>query len=547
VTAPAAAAAEAFARRAWTEVHGTLATVPRDALDAVDLERLAVAAYLTGRQAEAVAALEVAHARNAEQGDVAAAARCAFWTAFFSMMQGQMAHAGGWLARAQATMGDLECPAAGYVLIPQLLGALDGDDPGAARDLAVRAGEIASRFGDRDLAAFATLGHGQALLALGDEVAGLARLDEVMVSVTAGEVGPVTSGIVYCAVILECMQLFDLARAGEWTAALDSWCAAQPDLVPYKGQCLVHESQLQQAAGDWATARATVLAACDRLTDPPHPALGLACYQEGELRRLAGEREAAAAAYRRASGAGYEPMPGLALLELARGDLEAASAGIRRALGEAGQPFQRPGLLAAAVEIHGTAGDVAAARAAADELAAIAGTSRSSALGAMAAHAVGSARLAEGSPADALVHLRAAKATWQQLRMPYDAARTSELIGRCCLALDDRSSAALELDNARETFDRLGARPDLDRLATVHPGDGAGGGEGDVGAGPDALSEREREVLAQVAAGKTNREVADALSISVHTVGRHLENVFAKLGVRTRAAATAYAYEHRLL
>lgn len=538
--APAsAAAAEAFARQDWVEAYRLFAAEPRRVLDADDLERQAVAAYLIGRDADAVAGFAAAHALHLELGARADAARCAFWTAFFSMMQGQMAHAGGWLGRAQSTMGDLECPAAGYVLIPQLLGALDADDASAARDLAVRAAQIAARFGDRDLAAFSTLGHGQALLAMGDEVGGLARFDEVMVSVAAGEVGPVTTGVVYCAVILECIQLFDLARAGEWTAALDSWCAAQPDLVPYKGQCLVHKSQLQQAAGDWPTARATVLAACDRLTDPPHPALGLACYQEGELRRLAGELKAADDAYRRASRAGYEPMPGLALLELASGDVDAAAASIRRALGEAGQPFQRPGLLAAAVHIHTAAGDITEARAAADELTAIATSSRSTALAAMAEYAQASSLLAAGAASDALIHVRAAKASWQMLRVPYDTARASELIGRCCLALGDRASAALELDNARDTFEQLGARPDVDRLAALQT-DAAGRAQ-------HLLSDRERAVLAQVAAGRTNREVAEALTISVHTVGRHLENIFVKLGVRSRAAATAYAYEHDLL
>jgi hypothetical protein len=169
------------------------------------------------------------------------------------------------------------------VHIPALLAALDSDDADGARQLAVQAGDIAARFGDADLAALSTLAHGQALLALGKEEAGLARLDEVMLAVCAGDVGPIVSGIVYCAVILECLQIFDLARAAEWTAALDEWCRAQPDLVPYRGQCLVHRSQLRQAAGDWAGAVVTVADARDRLSDPPHPALGLAYYQEGEL------------------------------------------------------------------------------------------------------------------------------------------------------------------------------------------------------------------------------------------------------------------------
>lgn len=287
--------ARAFARKAWGDAFRELTRAPRSSLDAADLELLAEAAYLTGHDDDAVAAWEDAHRRYLQDDNPAEAARCGFWIAFCFMMRGQMAHAGGWLSRSGATIDDdLDCPAAGYLMIPTMLGALDGDDPGSAVELAIRIGAIAERFGDRDLAAFSTLGHGQALLATGSEAAGISCLDEVMVSVTSGEVGVITSGVVYCAVILECMQLFDLRRAAEWTAALDDWCVAQTELVPYRGQCLVHQSQLQQAAGDWSTAQATVVAAHQRLEDPPHPALGLAFYQQAELHRVAGRHDAAA-------------------------------------------------------------------------------------------------------------------------------------------------------------------------------------------------------------------------------------------------------------
>jgi DNA-binding CsgD family transcriptional regulator len=547
-------AADAFERRAWGEVHRRLRALPADDLTTADLERLATAAYLGGEDDDAVSAWERAHRRHAEAGESAEAARCGFWAAFCLMMQGRMAQAGGWLGRVEKTIGDRACAASGYLLVPAVLRALDAGDPATARDFAAQAGEIAARFGDRDLAAFSTLGGGQALLALGDEAAGVALFDEVMLSVRSDEVGPVVSGVVYCAVILECMQIFDLGRAAEWTAALDTWCATQPDLVPYRGQCLVHQSQLQQVAGDWARAAATVAAARDRLTDPPHPALGLACYQEGELHRLRGELDAAADAYGRASRAGYQPMPGLALLELARGDVTGAAAGIRRALVEAAQPFQRPPLLAAAVEIFLAAGGVEEATATGGELADIAATSSSQVLGAMAEQATGALLLASDAPSEALGHLRAAHEAWQRLRMPYEAARVAVLLGQGCRAMGDRTTARLELDNARAAFAALGAAADLDALDAVDAvtaGTGADRRAGESGGRPNgadgALSARELEVLAQIAGGKTNREAADALSISPHTVRRHLENIFAKLGVNGRAAATAYAYEHGLL
>jgi DNA-binding CsgD family transcriptional regulator/tetratricopeptide (TPR) repeat protein len=535
-------AREAYARRDWSAALAGLSDAARDEpLAAADHERAAVCAYLIGDDDACERAWESAQRVAQDAGDHAGAARGAFWLAMCLMMRGQMARAGGWLTRAHRLVeragGD--CAAAGYVLIPEFLGALDGGDPERARDLAVRAAEVGDRFDDADLRAFATLAHGQALLAMGDVVGGTARLDEVMVSVTADEVGPITTGIVYCAVVLECMQRFDLARAAEWTDALDAWCAVQPDLVPYRGQCLVHRSQLQQAAGEWPEALTSAAAASARLADPPHPALGLAHYQEAELHRLVGDLDAAEAEYQAASRYGHDPMPGLALLELVRGDAATAATSIRRALHDAG-PANRPAVLAAAVDVLRAVNDAPGARAAADELAAIASAGASDVLAAMAAYACGAVDAMDGEVSTALTALRAADASWQALHMPYEAARTAVLLGLTCLAFGDERSATLELDRARRTFTTLGAAPDLERLEVLTS-------DGRAVGGASLLSPREREVLAHVAAGETNRQIAEALVISQHTVGRHLENIFAKLGVTSRAAATAYAYEHDLL
>jgi DNA-binding NarL/FixJ family response regulator len=539
VTSSLEHARAAFAARSWREATDAFAAAASSVpLRADDHGRRAAAAFLVGDDVTCERAWDDAYRAAAEAGDRPTAAWCAWWIAFCLLLRGQTAQAGGWLSRSRRLVDEagVECAASGYLLIPELLGVLDAD-PVAAHDLAVRAGEIGSRLGDGDLRALGLLGRGQALIGMGRTAEGFGCLDDVMLSATRGEVGPIATGVVYCAVILECMAQFDLARASEWTAALAEWCAAQPDLLPFRGQCLVHRSQLQQAAGDWTSAVATAEQARRRLADPPHPALGLARYQQGELYRLLGHAERAADAYRDASRLGRDPMPGVALLELARGRRTAASAAIRRALREARTATERPALLSAAVDIFRACGDAAAARSAADELATMASASTSPVLEAMAAHATGTVLISEGEPAAALEHVRSAAHSWRTLQMPYEAARTSVAIGLACAALSDHTAADLEFGNARGVFLALRAEPDLDRLnaLTRWP--------------PSAedLSEREREVLTHLAAGETNMQIADALGISPHTVRRHVEHIFTKLGVTSRTAATAHAYEHGLL
>ena len=400
-----------------------------------------MAAYLVGEDDICTHAWECAHRSALEANDGATAARCAVLLSLCLFLKGQMATAGGWLARAERVLADagLDCAASGYVLILRLLGAL-GTEPSLAADLAVRAAEVGMRSGDTDLRALGILGHGQALIAMGEVAEGVGR-DEVMVSVASGEVGPVATGIVYCAVISECLRLHDIGRASEWTAALGDWCDAQPDLVPYRGQCLVHRSQLQQVVGRWSEAIATARAACRYLADPPHPAIGLAHYQEGELHRLRGDLDHAEADYRKANRYGHDPVPGIALLELARGEAPAAVVTIGRALQEYQQPLERPALLAAAVEIRRAAGDLGGARAAANELAAVAAGGSSAVLRAMAADALGTVLSGEGHEAAALVELRTAAAAWRSLGMPYETARTAVAVGLACAAMGDGVAA----------------------------------------------------------------------------------------------------------
>jgi DNA-binding NarL/FixJ family response regulator len=525
---------------AWPDAYDHLTTADRSSpLLADDLERLATAAYLTGHDVESTDTWSRAHQAWLQQGEEERAVRCAFWLGFGLVQRGEMAQGGGWLSRAGRLVEEhrLDSVERGYLLLPQGLMAMGSGDPGAALERFEQAAALARRFGDDDLSALGALGRGEALLRLGRTSEGMRHLDEAMVSVTAGETSAVVAGIVYCAVIDACQHAFDLRRAREWTAALDRWCESQPGLVPYRGQCLVHRAQVLQVRGDWPAARTEVERACRVLADPPHPAIGMAHYQLGELLRLRGELDAAGESYRRAHAAGRDPQPGLALLRLAEGRPDVAATTIQAALDEAGDAVARTQLLPAYVEIMLDAERTDDARRAADELAALAAADDATLLGAVAAQAGGAVLLAEGRPKAALESLRAALRAWQEVDAPFEVARVRVLVAAACEALDVHDRAELECGTARHVFEELGASPALEQLDRLVPPT-----EHDLPVTP-----RELEVLRLVAVGRTNRAIAGELVISEKTVERHLSNIFTKLGVPNRSAATAYAHDRRLV
>lgn len=523
----------AYARSDWPACATALASANEgSALGAEDLRRLAVARFLVGDGEGSLRALARVHREALAEHDWTGAADAAFWHAWMLYVGGEHARAGGWLARACTVVEQHQVDPA-VAALPSTLRArhlIETGQPEAALELAARAATTGQALGAPELHVMGLLAASMALIRLGRAPEALPRLDEVMATIEVGELAPTVAGLAYCAVIAACMSLHDIRRAAEWTAALSEWCATQSGLVPYRGQCLVHRTQIRTLEGAWAEAITEAAQACDLLTGP---AVGDGWYHLGELHRLRGDEEQAEACYRRANTAGRQPDPGLALLRLAQGRSDTAVAAMRRLHDEPAR-LDRADVLAAYVEVMAAVGDVPAATAAARELREMADRLASDVLSGHAASAEGTAALAAGRPAEAIVCLRPALATFVDLRLPYLAARTHERLGAALELIGESDAASLERDAARAGFEALGAVPDLARLGTP-------------AAAPGGLTAREVEVIRLVATGRSNRAVADELVLSEKTVARHLSNIYTKLGITSRAAATAFAYDHHLV
>jgi DNA-binding CsgD family transcriptional regulator len=534
---------ESYARRAWMDAYESLSRVDQTALlGAEELELLATSAFMIGRDDDFLAFLERAYHAYLDSGETMRAVRCAFWVGINLALRGEMSRATGWLGRAQRLVEreESDCVERGYLLVPVMLRHEASGNWEAAYTAAAGAAEIGERFGDADLLALAMHEQGLIMVNLGRVEEGLGLLDEAMVAVTAGELSPIVTGIVYCSVISGCQEVYALRRAQEWTAALTQWCEEQPEMVAFTGQCLVHRAEIMELHGAWRDALDEARRARKRCELGKNlRATAQAFYRQGEVYRLRGEYAAADEAYRDASRYGWEPQPGLALLWLAEGKGDAAAAALRRALGETTKPLKRARLLPAYIEIMLAVGDVEEARWACGELEEISASYESGMLDAMVAHAQGALDLTEGDARGSLLALRRAWQLWQELEVPYEAARVRVLLGLACRILGDYDTAALELEAARSVFSQLGAAPDLARVESLIPRAPSVDVHG--------LTPRELQVLRLVAAGETNKAIAAGLVLSERTIDRHVSNIFAKLGVSSRTAATAYAYKHQLV
>jgi DNA-binding CsgD family transcriptional regulator len=531
---------ECYGRRAWGDAYEALLCADQAAaLDADDLQRLATAAYLTGRDVEFHRTHERLHRILADADDGARAARCAFWLALTSLFRGDAGQANAWIARGQRLVEGHDCVERGYVLLAVAEQQLGDGQSEVAHATASQAASVGERFNDTDLIAAARHGQGRALISQGDVVQGLKCLDETMLAVVAGELSPIMTGLMYCSVIDTCRQVYAHGRAREWTSAFSRVCEQQPEMSAFTGTCLVHRSEILQLLGAWPDALAEACRACERAVRAERKPPGAAFYQQAEIHRLRGEFAKAEDAYQAASERGCEPQPGLALLRLAQGRTDAACAAIRRLTTATSDRLGRARVLPAYLEIMLAVGDLEDARRARDQLQELADVFDTDGLRAVVAQADGAIALGEGHPAAALDPLRRAFDRWQRLEAPYDAARVRVLIAEACRALGDDEAATLEQQAARSEFTRLGALPDLHRLnaPTTHAQPRAG----------NPLTTRELQVLRLVSTGRTNKDIADELCLSERTIDRHVSNILSKLDVPSRAAAAVYAVHQKIL
>lgn len=529
-------ARDLHAQSRWADACEQFAAADRsEPLHADDLERYAEAAQILGRGDEAIQLLRRAFNSRIAAGERDRAITSAFWLFQALIVNAEFSRASGWAAQVRRSVPDVNH---GWLLFTQAYFLIASAEFDQAAQLLARAAEDGSRRGETDLLAFATTVWGRALIKAGRLPEGLSRLDEAMVPVAELKTSPRATSMLYCSAIATCHEAREFGRAREWTHALGAWLDSLPRLGgAYFGNCRIYRAYLMCLRGSWQEALEEVAFVCDDLSgDYGQLVAGHAHYRLAEIHRLLGNPEAEAG-YRRAAELGGPTQPGLSLLRLTQGEVDKAVLGIRRALAETPAQLDRLDLLTAAVTIMLAAGDIDSARQATAELAGIAAVYPTAGVQAELAAARGAVALSEGDPAAALPLLRSASRGWREIDVPHAVATVSVLLGLACRAVGDEDAAQLELESARSTFVRLGARPDLQRAEELlRPAEV-----------PGPLSAREIEVLRLVAAGKTNHAIATELFVSERTVHRHVSNIFDKLGVRSRTAAASYAIQHHLV
>lgn len=477
------AAREALRRYAWREGYELLEQADAAApLSPEDLEGFASAAWWTGRLDACIAARQRAFTAYLTADEKRRAAIVAMALAKDHYAKGAPSIGSAWVTRAERLLVDeADCVERGY--LERLLSAIAFEgraDFDAALEHAERALETAKQFGDRELQAVALHDQGRILVAKGDVATGMALIDEATAAAVSGELSPYHTGVVYCNTITACKDLADFRRAGDWTEAAKRWCDSQ-SIAGFPGMCRVYRASIMVVRGAWPEAELEARRACDELKEFNLGYAAEAFYELGEIRMRRGDVAAAQVAFDQAHELGRDPQPGLALLRLSQGNVEGARACIANALDDEARLLHRARLLPAQVEIALAAGDIEAARTAADDLAAISKTFGSEALEAASCCARSMIAGAEGDAQLAVRSARQGLRLWQEVGAPFEVAQARMLLAAGYVVEGDADSAIRELQAAASTFERLGAVPDARRahahlaaLGAAHVAAGAG-------------------------------------------------------------------------
>jgi ATP/maltotriose-dependent transcriptional regulator MalT len=539
---PLALAREAIARHAWQDaIDEARSLAVDDRLTEADrLDLIAEASWWLGQLDSCIEAREAAYRIYDELGLARRAGQCAVWLWEHHAIVIRPAIAGAWLRRADRALDGVdECIERGNLTLRQAETAHGAGDLDRALELATAALEMGRRLRSANLEAEALQTVGRVLIDRGQMDEGMGLLDEAMLFAVEGRLGPFSTGKVYCSLIGACESTGDFDRAAEWTEATMRWAQQHPFAI-FPGICRLHRAVVLKRRGDLEVAEKEAARACEEL-GRSHIGNSAAAWAEvGDIRRRLGQLDQAEMAFARSQELTGGLCGGQALLRAAQGRVDEAMAIITSCVSGQSSALGRAALLPALVQIAVAAGDLAAARDALAELESTVATFPTSTLRANELSTRGRLLLAEGDR-DAVATLQLAAEAWREQDVPYEEATARTLLGQALRDTGDEVGAAASFELATRLFDQIGARLDERRAA---------GTVGDNGAGPArpaGLTEREVEVLRLVAAGLTNNEIAAELFLSAKTVSRHLSNIFTKIDVSSRAAATAFAFEHQLV
>lgn len=464
---------------AWQDAYDALVSLrDRGELTGEDWHRLGEAAWWSAHPSESLEAFEGAYAAYSSEGKRHRAAFVAMRLAMEHADRLESALWNAWLQRAIRLLADQpDLVERGYLELALVRSSFEGGHVEEAIEHASRAQEIGARFGDPDLVAFGLVLRGAAMVIGGHAAEGLGLIDEGTLAAVGGELTPYAAGSIYCITIGVCRSVADYRRAGEWTTAATQWCERQA-ITGFPGVCRVQRAEIMRLRGRFPEAEDEARHALAELTAFGRlPQAGAGSYEIGEVRLRLGDLDGAEEAFGVAHRLGFDPLPGLALLHLARGRVEAARASIATALSDATDPLDRARFLSARVQIALAAHDVTDARSAADELGGIASSYPSPVLDAMAHQMSGATRTYEDEAAAAFVELRKALRAWTEVDAPFETAETRRWLALAHRLSGDEATAVMELQAARESFERLGARRDVDRCdEMIRAGDDDGAG-----------------------------------------------------------------------